>query len=127
MYNRRSQIIYIIKGNIMTTMQKVALSAILGLGLIGTAASADAAKGKRIYQKKLKSVCGYTGAVFAAKHTQDEWAEAKENGTLAKEMEAVCPAGKKFFESEKFKKKFSKHLYDFAHDFASDSGNIPNC
>ena len=111
----------------MTTVKKVALATILGLGLIATNASADAAKGKRIYQKKLKSVCGFSGAVFAAKHTQDEWAEAKENGELGKAMEEVCPAGKDFFESSKFKKKFSSHLYDFVHDFASDSGNIPNC
>ena len=111
----------------MNTYKKVALATIIGLGLMATTANADAAKGKRIYQKKLKSVCGYTGAVFAAKHTQDEWAEAKENGELGKAMEEVCPAGKDFFESSKFKKKFSTHLYDFVHDFASDSGNIPSC
>jgi len=111
----------------MNTYKKVALATIIGLGLMATTANADAAKGKRIYQKKLKSVCGYTGAVFAAKHTQDEWAEAKENGELGKAMEEVCPAGKDFFESSKFKNKFSSHLYDFVHDFASDSGNIPNC
>jgi hypothetical protein len=111
----------------MTTYKKVALAAIIGLGLIGSAANADADKGKRIYQKKLKSACGFSGAVFAAKHTQDEWAEAKDNGELGKVMEEACPAGKDFFESAKFKKKFSSHLYDFVHDFASDSGNIPSC
>jgi hypothetical protein len=42
-------------------------------------------------------------------------------------MTEACPAGKDFFESEKFKKKFSSHLYDFVNDFASDSGNIPAC
>jgi len=111
----------------MTTVRKVAFAAIIGLGLIATTASADASKGKRIYQKKLKSVCGFSGAVFAAKHTQDEWAEAKDNGELGKVMEEACPAGKDFFESSKFKNKFSSHLYDFVHDFASDSGNIPSC
>jgi len=111
----------------MTTVKKVAFAAILGLGLIATTASADAGKGKRIYQKKLKNVCGFSGAVFAAKHTQDEWAEAKESGELGKVMTEVCPAGADFFDSAKFKKKFSSHLYDFVHDFASDSGNIPSC
>ena len=111
----------------MRTYKKVALAAIIGLGLLSTAANADADKGKRIYQKKLKSVCGFSGAVFAAKHTQDEWAEAKDNGELGKVMTEVCPAGKDFFDSAKFKKKFSSHLYDFVHDFASDSGNIPSC
>jgi len=111
----------------MTTYKKVALAAIIGLGLIGSAANADADKGKRIYIKKLKSTCGYTGAVFAAKHTQDEWSEAKEDGKLGEVMTEACPAGKDFFDSSKFKKKFSSHLYDFVNDFASDSGNIPKC
>ncbi len=108
-------------------MKKVALSVIIGLGLLATTASADADKGQRIYQKKLKSVCGFSGGVFAAKHTQDEWADAKDNGELGKVMTEACPAGKDFFDSSKFKKKFSSHLYDFVNDFASDSGNIPSC
>jgi hypothetical protein len=116
-----------IQRNNMTTYKKVALAAIIGLGLIGSTASADAAKGKKIYVKKLKATCGFTGAVFAAKHTQDEWSEAKEDGTLGEVMIEACPAGKSFFESEKFKKKFAPHLFDFVHDFASDSGNIPAC
>ena len=111
----------------MKTYKKVALAAILGLGLMASPASADAGKGKRIYIKKLKEVCGYTGAVFAAKHTQDEWTEAKEDGKLGEVMIEACPAGKDFFESSKFKKKFSPHLFDFVNDFASDSGNIPSC
>jgi len=111
----------------MTTYKKVALAAIIGLGLIGSTASADASKGKKIYVKKLKSICGFTGAVFAAKHTQDEWSEAKEDGKLGKVMIESCPAGKDFFESDKFKNKFSSHLFDFVNDFASDSGNIPKC
>jgi hypothetical protein len=111
----------------MVSYKKIALTALLGLGLFASTASADAAKGQRIYQKKLKSVCGYTGAVFAAKHTQDEWAEANDNGELGAEMTKICPAGKDFFESDKFKNKFSSHLYDFVNDFASDSGNIPAC
>lgn len=111
----------------MVSYKKIALTALLGLGLFATTASADAAKGQRIYQKKLKDVCGMTGAVFAAKHSQDEWAEANDNGELGKAMTEICPAGKEFFESDKFKNKFSKDLYDFVNDFASDSGNIPKC
>jgi len=112
----------------MTTIYKnVALAAILGLGLIGSVASADADKGTRIYQKKLKDVCNYSGGAFASKHTQDEWEEAKDNGELGKIMTEACPAGKDFFESSKFKDKFSTHLYDFVYDYASDSGNVPSC
>ena len=111
----------------MMIYKKIALAAIIGLSLIGSTASADASKGKKIYVKKLKATCGFTGAVFAAKHTQDEWTEAKEDGKLGELMIEACPAGKDFFESSKFKKKFSSHLFDFVNDFASDSGNIPSC
>jgi len=110
----------------MTTFGKLTTSALLGFGLLTTALHADAAKGQRIYQKKLKAVCGMTGAVFAAKHTQMEWEEAKNSGNIADVMTEACPTGKSFFESDTFNK-FEEHLYDFVHDFASDSGNIPSC
>jgi hypothetical protein len=111
----------------MISYKKLAIATLLGLGLLGTALSADADKGQRIYQKKLKSVCGETGAVFAAKNDQATWEEAKDNGTLGELMTEACPAGADFFSSDKFKNKYSSHLYDFVNKFASDSGNIPSC
>jgi len=111
----------------MKTLKKIAFVAVVSLGLLATNANADSDKGTKVYQKKLKSSCGFSGAVFAAKHTQDEWAEAKEDGKLIDTMIEICPAGKDFLNSTKFKKKFAPHLYDFVHDFASDSGNIPSC
>ena len=111
----------------MKMFGKIMLASLIGFSTLTTAVYADAGKGQRIYQKKLKEVCGMTGAVFAAKHTQMEWEEAKENGSLSTTMTEICPAGKDFFESDKFKSKFEGHLYDFVHDFASDSGNIPSC
>ena len=111
----------------MKSFTKITAAAILGLTVLNTNVYADAAKGQKIYQKKLKEVCGKTGAVFAASHTQMEWETAKDEGKLAEMMAAECPAGKDFFESEKFESKFKDDLYDFVHDFASDSGNIPSC
>jgi hypothetical protein len=111
----------------MASYKTVALAALMGLSLLSTAASADADKGQRIYMKKLKSECGMSGGVFAAKNDQATWEEAKENGTLGEAMTKICPAGKEFFESDKFKDKFSSDLYDFVNKFASDSGNIPSC
>lgn len=111
----------------MKSYKTVALAALMGLSLLTTAASADADKGQRIYLKKLKSVCGMSGGVFAAKNDQATWKEAKDNGTLSEVMTKACPAGAKFFQSDKFKDKFSSDLYDFVNKFASDSGNIPAC
>ena len=111
----------------MKSYKKVALATLMGLSLLSTSASADADKGQRIYQKKLKTVCGISGGVFAAKNDQATWEEAKDNGTLGEVMTEACPAGAEFFKSENYNNKFSSHLYDFVNKFASDSGNIPSC
>ena len=111
----------------MVVYKKVAIAALMGLSLLSTTLSADAAKGQRIYQKKLQETCGFTGAVFSAKNDQATWEEANENGELGALMTEACPAGEAFFKSDKFKKKYSSHLYNFVDKFASDSGNIPSC
>jgi hypothetical protein len=104
----------------MTKMTKLALAALLGLAVVSTTASADATKGKKIYQKKLKKVCGITGAKFAAKHTQDEWEKIKGAGKFAAEVAKIC-------NDTKLKEKYVNDVYDFAYEFASDSGNVPSC
>lgn len=110
----------------MTRFTKTAIVALLSLSVFASSASADAEKGKKLYQKNLKETCGITGGVFAAKFKQADWDKAYKAGTLNKKMEEACPAGKEFFESDKFKK-VESHMYDFVHDFAKDSGNIPSC
>jgi len=107
----------------MAKIRNIALAALVGLSLVGTAASADATKGKKLYQKKLKEACGFTGAVMAAKHTQDEWEEIKDEGKLKDEIKTICPK----VTDKALKDKFMPHYYDFFYNFASDSGNIPAC
>ena len=106
---------------------KMTAAAVIGLGLLTTSAMADAAKGQKIYQKKMKEVCAKSGAVFAASHAQMEWEIAKEEGKLTDMMIQECPAGADFLKSDKFQNKFKQHLYDFVYEFAKDSGNIPSC
>lgn len=110
----------------MTRFTKTAMAAFLSLSVFASSASADAEKGKKLYQKNLKETCGISGGVFAAKFKQADWDKAYKAGTLNKKMTEACPAGKEFFESDKFKK-VESHMYDFVHDFAKDSGNIPSC
>ncbi|BDY13615.1 cytochrome C [Hydrogenimonas cancrithermarum] len=98
----------------------------VAMSLMATSASADAAKGQKIYSKKVKNLCGFNGAKFAAKHSQDEWEELYEEGKFAEEMGKLCPKGAKIFTSGKFKK-YLKDLYDFAYEYANDSGNVPAC
>lgn len=105
----------------MTKFTKLALAAIFALAVVSTTASADVAKGQKLYSKKLKGACGFTGAKFAAKHTQDEWQEIKDAGKLGDEIKTLCPKLKSY------KDKWDTHVYDFIYEYASDSGNVPSC
>ncbi|WP_281951714.1 cytochrome C [Nitrosophilus kaiyonis] len=107
----------------MKKFMAVVFAAMLGLSFVSTAAFADVAKGQKLYQKKLKKACGFTGAKFAAKHTQEEWEEIYESGKFKEEVHKICPKVK----PESIKDKWVKHLFDFCYEYASDSGNVPSC
>ena len=87
----------------------------------GSVAQADVKKGQKVYLKKLKSKCGFTGAKMAGMHTQDEWEEIFEDGKLADEIKSQCPKVKGV------KEKYLPDLYDFFYEYGSDSGNVPSC
>ncbi|MDD3770609.1 cytochrome C [Sulfuricurvum sp. IAE1] len=110
----------------MKTWTTTAKAAVLGILVMTSAAHADAQKGIKLYQKNLKETCGMSGAVFAAKFKQAEWDKAYKAGKLSQKMTEACPKGKAFFEGDKYKK-VEEHLYDFVHEYAKDSGNIPSC
>jgi len=103
----------------MKKFLRLVLVSVLALTFTTTLANASAAKGQKIYAKKLKKACGMNGAKFAAKHTQDEWKEMGKDG-LKNEIKNTCSGAK-------LKPKYLKHVYDFVIKFASDSGNVPSC
>jgi len=105
----------------MNTITKLAVAALLGMTLFSTTASADVKKGQKIYLKKFKAACGFSGAKFAHKHTQDEWEEINEAGKMDAEIKNICPKIKKV------KAKYIPDVYDFAYEYAKDSGNVPSC
>jgi len=103
----------------MNTLLKLVLAGAIALAMSTTVASADVAKGQKLYSKKLKKACGVTGAKMAGSHTQDEW-EAIGNGEkLNEQIEKKC--------GKKVKEKYLPHLYDFFFEYGSDSGNVPSC
>ena len=104
----------------MTKMIKLASAALLGLTLLSSTASADVKKGQKIYLKKLKAPCGFSGAKFAHHHTQDQWEAINESGKFAAEVKKLCP-------KSKLKEKYVPDVYDFAYEYAKDSGNVPSC
>ena len=107
----------------MGKFAKLAVVALFGMAVMTTAASADAAKGQKLYIKKLSKVCGFKGDVFAAKHTQAEWKKLMEDGKIAEEIKTLCPA----VEDKALKDKYIQHYFDFAYEYAKDSGNVPAC
>jgi len=97
-------------------MITAAAAVVLALG-----ASADADVGQKVYSQVFKSKCQMSGTKFAASHSQDEWQSIMDRGGFGKEMATLCP------DVDAVPKKFEKHLFDFAHKYANDSGNVPSC
>ena len=109
----------------MTKVIKVIAAVLLGITVLSTDALADINKGKKIYMKKLKAPCGFNGAKFARKHTQDEWEKIKGAGKFRDEIVKICPKAVKA--AGKLKEKYLNDVYDFSYEYASDSGNVPSC
>lgn len=105
----------------MKKVLSLVASTVLLASLATTTVSADPAKGQKLYLKKLKKACGLNGAKMASKHTQDEWEEFKEKGTLEDELKRICPNLKDV------KDKYLPDMFDFFHEYGSDSGNVPSC
>jgi len=98
----------------------LAFAAIVGLSFVSTASFAGTAKGQKLFIKKMKKPCGFSGGVMAKKHTQAEWKAIQDAGTLNDEMIKFCPKAKPL------KEKYVSHVYDFLYNYASDSGNVPS-
>lgn len=96
-------------------------AAVVGLSFVSTAAQAGAAKGQKLFIKKLKKPCGFNGGVMAKKHKQAEWKAINDAGKLNDEIIKMCPTAKPL------KDKYIPHVYDFLYNYASDSGNVPSC
>jgi hypothetical protein len=107
----------------MNKLLKIAITSLIALGLSTTVASADVAKGQKLFAKKLKKSCGFTGAKMAAKHSQEQWEAINDKGALADEIKTVCPKVK----TKALKGKYLPHYYDFFYEYANDSGNVPSC
>jgi len=106
----------------MTKLLKIALAGALILGVASTTASADVVKGQKLFIKKFKKACGFNGAKFAAKHSQDEWEAIGVDG-IKSELLKICPN----LDESKAKDKWMQHIYDFSYEYANDSGNVPSC
>jgi len=107
----------------MKKTTKLALVALFGFAMLTTTASAGSInKGQKIYSKKIKGQCGdKTGADFAAAFKQKEWEAAFAAGKFEAKIKEFCPT------LETYKEKWTPHLFEFANEYASDTGNEPAC
>jgi len=85
-------------------------------------AAASAKKGQKIFKKKFRKSCGFSGVRFARNHTQAEWEHIYDSGKFQAEAKKICPRLK----IEKIKKSWWPHVYEFSHKYASD-GMVPKC
>jgi Spy/CpxP family protein refolding chaperone len=113
----------------MRKLTGMLLAGALALTTLTSSAFADATKGQKLYLKKMKSGVGMNGSKFAALHSQDEWEElfANDGAEFIKTFSEKHSKLKKLLSSDKFKKKYMKHIKDFAIKYANDSGNVPSC
>ena len=103
----------------MTRLLHATMTLFLLLSFLSVTAVADAQKGKKLYVQKLKPICKMSGSDFAAKHSQDEWEEIYDAGEFNQEIKKICGIT--------IEEKFLPHIYDFAYEYANDSGNVPDC
>ena len=89
---------------------------------IPTSVMAGAKKGQKIFKKKFRKKCGFSGVRFARNHTQAEWEELWDDGKFKEETKKICPRLK----IEKIKEKWWKDVYEFSHKYAKD-GVVPKC
>jgi hypothetical protein len=104
----------------MKKLLTLVFAVVVGLSFVSTASFAGAAKGQKLFIKKMKKPCGFDGGVMAKKHTQAEWKALQDAGKLNDEMIKICPKAKPL------KDKYVSHVYDFLYNYASDSGNVPS-
>jgi len=103
----------------MTRLINIVATLFLFLSFLSVTAVADVQKGKKLYIQKLKPICKISGSDFAAKHSQDEWEEIYDAGKFNQEIKDIC--------GTTIEEKFLPHIYDFAYEYANDSGNVPSC
>ncbi len=101
---------------------KLALVTFFGFAMMTTTASAGSInKGQKIYGKKLKGACGFSGGKFAASYKQKEWEDIKKAGKLEEKVKELCP------NIQTWDATWDEHLFEFAYEYGKDSGNEPAC
>jgi hypothetical protein len=98
---------------------------LMGLGVTAGTVSAKAStvEGQKIFKKKFRRSCRFSGVRFARYHTQMEWQSIYTEGKLSEEAKALCPRlNVDTIDSDEWFR-----VYEFIYEYASDSGHVPSC
>lgn len=87
-----------------------------------TITTAGATKGQKLFKKKFRKKCGFSGVRFARHHTQSEWEDLYDDGKFPQEAKRICPRLK----LNKVKPSWWGHVYEFSVTYAKD-GIVPKC
>ena len=79
--------------------------------------------GQKIFKKKLRKYCRFSGVRFAKKHTQDEWEEIWDERQFRKETKKICPRLK----LRKIKRAYWKYIYRFTYEYGEGGSHVPKC
>ncbi|QKG29533.1 hypothetical protein [Campylobacter sp. RM16187] len=114
--------------SMLTKFASIAFAALVGLSLTVSSASADHARGQKLYLKFMKDATGIKGDAFAAQHTIAEWKNlcSNEGAGFIDEYSKKYPNAADFLKGPQFKK-FQPDICDFVIHYAKDSGNVPSC
>lgn len=85
--------------------------------------SAKLKKGQKIFHKKFRKYCGFSGQKFARYHDIDEWEEIWDDGKFQEEAKKICPRLK----LNKIKKSWWEPVYEFTHEYGQGGSHVPHC
>ncbi len=91
-----------------------------------TVASASVKKGQKIFKKKMRKYCGFSGVRFARTHSQSEWEEIwyyDGQEAFMEEAKRICPK----LPLKRIKKSWWKHVYDFTYEYGTGGSHVPKC
>ena len=106
----------------MKKIMTIVVLALFVMASIPTVAIAGANKGQKIFKKKFRKKCGFSGVRFARNHTQVEWEDIYDDGKFPEEAKRICPRLK----LDKIKLSWWEHVYEFSVKYAKD-GVVPKC
>lgn len=103
-------------------MRLLVKALLLGTTLLATSATAgNVEMGMKIYGKKLKDHCGFSGVKFTATYTPAEWEKIYNDGKLEAEIKKMCP------KVTEYNPVWTDHLFSFVYEYGKGSGNEPTC